>query len=77
MDHYTVETLLMAIEEHKTSHPDICHIIETLLACHLSRLNRFTRAAHALLSSADTVNVQTLRSALLLPIIFGQRDTIA
>ena len=76
MDNRTVEALLMAIEEHKTSHPEACHVIEKLLECHLSRLDKFAKTACMLLSSADEVDPRTLRSALWLPIVFGQRDTI-
>ena len=76
MEHRTVEALMTAIEEHKASHPEVCHVIENLLECHLSRLERFAKTAHILLSSADEVDPLTLRSALWLPIVFGQRDTI-
>ena len=76
MEHRTVEALTMAIEEHKASHPELCHVVKKLLECHLSRLDRFVQTAHLLLSSVDGVDPQTLRSALWLPVVFGQRDTI-
>ena len=77
MERPTVEALLTAIEERKTSHPELCHVVKSLLECHLSRLDRFAKTAGLLLSSADEVDAQTLRLAIWMSLVFGQRDTIA